>query len=121
MPCNFLVKFDGETNYEHVIIETCNNSNPPMCAVHHFTKNNKGLRPREFSEYTGSSKVWVVSVQGVAIFEELYQIHTGEVAILKDHTKEPTSDNLTKGLGWKASKIEGSVKLLPGLGAYVRR
>ena len=121
MPCNYLVKFESEEKYSHVIIEGCNSSSSEQVAVSQFYKRNK-INPKNFNAqtYKGDLKIWVISVVGCAIFEELFEISLGQVRLLIDPSKPMSMENSMPGTGFVAKKIDNKLpKLLPGLEGYI--
>lgn len=123
MSCNFLVKFDGERTYEHLIIRGCSGSSPTMAAIRHFVNNNQKLTAKSFDPNTfeGIRRIWVVYLVGVATFEECYEILTGPIQIIKDPNKPRTEENMLHGIGWRAEKVaEKDPVLIPGMERYCR-
>ena len=121
MPCNYLVKFEDQEKYQHVIIEGCQSSQAEQIAVSHFCKVHK-VTPKNYDPETfaHSNKLWVISVQGCAIFEDLFEIVLGPVRMISDPNGPKTLENTVAGVGFIAKKIESKPpRLLPGLEGLV--
>lgn len=123
MPCSYLVKFNGETNYRPHLLPGCSSSLPSVAAINVFTKNNQGLSAKNFNHETfeGNRQVWVVSQFGVMIFEELYEVSTGPTKIIRDPSKPMTPDNTLDAVSYIATKIkEVPPRVIPALESLVQ-
>jgi len=122
MACCYFVKADGEENYKLMVIDTCSGSTASSAAVRSFVKNNPGITPKKYDPniHDLNMKVWVVSAQGVAKLEELFELYVGDVKVILDPNKPTTQDNVGTALGWLARRVDSKPpEPLPGLEHYL--
>ena len=76
MPCNYIIKLETDTKYEHWFIPGCPSSNPSGAAVKYFQeRTGSKISTLEQDLLNGiCNRVWIVHQLGACIFEELYEV-----------------------------------------------
>ena len=119
MPCNFLMRFNDEKKYEHYIIEGCQNSgSPAQAVVKYFLDRYTTVTVSNFAEevekLSADQYVWCKYLQGVAIFEELYEILPEKRFMLKNSHGGSDPNNLIPVTALSSKIIKSNpAQLLP--------
>ena len=97
MSCNFLVKFDGDEKYKHLIIPGCNNATPSQAVLKYFQSTYSTVTVSNFDievlNLNANTYVWCKYIKGVSICEEKYEIFIGINNVMKDSTLGQVKDN----------------------------
>jgi len=100
MSCNYLVKFDKESKYEHLVIPGCSTATPPQAVLKYFQMKYSDINIGNFERAVASkqvnNKIWCKYLRGVSICEDLHEIVIGTNNVMQDLSRGNVKDNFVQ-------------------------